>query len=85
MAEDKGPIRRAFMDAKSLSASQGYKVGLMDGAVELLKIVHTDVLANLVRVPNHKLSAEAEEILGRAIREVQGLSARLADIACGDE
>lgn len=83
--DQKGPIRRAFMDAKDLSAKQGYKVGMMDGAVELLKVVHTDVLANLIRVPNHKFSAHAEKILSRAIHDVQGLAAQLADVACGDD
>lgn len=79
-----GPVRRAFKDLMSGAAQQGWMVGLMEGAVTNLKIVRDDARENLARVPNHKLSAEAEAKLSRAIGDIEVLMAKLERIACGE-
>lgn len=79
-----GPIQRAFQGIMTSSARQGWMVGLMEGALHNLKIVRDDAVANLQRVPNHKLSAEAEAKLTRAINDIEDLCLKLTGIACGD-
>lgn len=79
-----GPVRRLFMDVMSHAARQGWMIGLMDGAVDNLKLVRDDARQNLERVPNHKLSAAAERILSKAIADIEDLSAQLEQVASGE-
>lgn len=80
----KGPVRRLFMEVMSHAARQGWMIGLMDGAADNLKIVRDDARENLQRVPGHKLSAEADRILSKAIADIEDLSAKLEQIASGE-
>lgn len=73
------------MDVMSHSGRQGWMTGLMDGAVASLEIVRKDARENLQRVPNHKLSREADERLSRAIHEIEELSTKLEKIASGED
>jgi len=85
MAEEKGPVRRLFMNVMSHSAHQGWMIGQMDSAVSALSAVRDDARENLKRVPNHKLSAEAEKKLSRAIADIEALAAKLQGIAVGED
>lgn len=78
-----GPVRKLFQDLKNQSAGQGYHVGLMESALYALEIVRDDARENLKRVPNHKLSAEAERVLTRAIDQIRDLATNLNRIASG--
>lgn len=90
MAENKtgdkapGPVRRAFMDLMSGSAQQGWMVGQMEAALGPLRAIRDDARENLKRVPSHKLSADAEAKLSRAIRDIEDLCLKLERIACGE-
>lgn len=80
----KGPVRRLFQDVMSHSAHQGWMIGHMDSAVASLEIVRDDARENLKRAPNHKLSADAERLLTKAINDINGIAARLQSAAAGE-
>lgn len=82
--QKKGPIRTLFQNIMGQSAEQGWMIGMMESAAVSLELVRDEARANLNRVPNDKLSVEANEKLTRAINDIRELAANLERISIGE-
>jgi len=88
MAEDKKPTGAVEGLVKGLmggAAKLGFRVGRISTAIDALEKVRNDARAQLAKTPNHKLARETEDKLTRAIKDLEDLTVKLADAACGEE